>query len=366
MNHTEQVKILKLSETRVWRTYQGGAGIDSWRGRENGTVDNFPEDWVASTVVAINPGREHLPEGQSRVINMEGQPLLADVLAQNPVGYFGQAHVDAFGATSGMLIKLIDSAERLTIQVHPDKAFAKNEFHSDYGKTESWYILATNEVNGETPCIYFGFKPHVTRKLWEDIFQAQDIQAMLDCLHKIPVKAGDCFFIPGGLPHAIGAGCFLAEVQEPTDYTMRTELVTPGGLRIHENQCHQGLGYVKMMDCFHFDGESLEDTCNHWQASPQTIAQSEGGRTESLIDDRLTKLFQMRHTVVTDTLAAPAVDQMRVWIVVRGAGQLETATETVSLNQGDYVLLPAQLGDATIRCMGETLELMECLPQKAN
>lgn len=356
-------QVLKLSETRVWRTYQGGAIIDQWRGRENGTTGNFPEDWVASTTRASNPGREDIPEGDSHVLNIPNQPILADVLADQPENYFGKAHVDAMGATAGMLIKLIDAYERLTIQAHPDKKFAREIFHSEYGKTESWYILGTQEVNGEVPCVYFGFKPGVTRARWKEVFEQQDIPAMLDCLHKIPVKAGDAFFIPGGLPHAIGAGCFLAEVQEPTDYTMRTELVTPAGLRIHENQCHQGCGYEIMFDCFHYDGLSLEDTCKNWKIAPRTLVQTEGGTVNSLLDDRYTDLFQMRQMEVSAKLTLPAANQMRVWIVLEGEGTLQTSTGEVSLQQSDYLLLPASLGDATVCCTGKALKLIECLPK---
>ena len=62
-----------------------------------------------------------------------------------------------------MLTKLIDSAERLTLQVHPDKPTALRLFQSQYGKTECWHILSGHPVNGEEPCIYYGFQPDMTR-----------------------------------------------------------------------------------------------------------------------------------------------------------------------------------------------------------
>ena len=82
---------------------------------------------------------------------------------------------------------------------------------------------------------------------------------MLSCLHKVPVKKGDTFIIRGGVPHGIGAGCFLVEIQEPTDYTIRTERVTPSGLPVADAMCHQGLGFEKMFDCFDYQGYSLAE-----------------------------------------------------------------------------------------------------------
>lgn len=359
-------RILKLSETRVWRTYTGGASLDCWRGRSPGTDGPFPEDWVASVVQARNPGREDVVEGFSRVQNLPGQPRLKDVLAQAPEAYYGRPHLRTVGPTMGVLIKLIDAQERLTIQTHPDKAFAKQFFHSDYGKTESWYILETRTIDGQVPCIYFGFKPGVTRERWKAVFEAQDIPAMLDCLHQIPVHPGDSFLIPGGLPHAIGAGCFLAEVQEPTDYTMRTELVTPAGLRIHETQCHQGLGYERMLDCFHYDSLSLEETCRRWKVAPLLQTAAAGVQVDSYLDGRYTDLFGLDRARLTASWTAPPSAQLQVWVVWKGSGTLAAPGETLSIQQGDFLLLPAGLTPVTVTPDGPTpLEVLICHPPRA-
>ena len=123
-------RVLKLSETRVWRTYTGGAEIDRWRGKEQCETGNFPEDWVASTTLARNPGREEIVEGYSRVLNIPGQPYLNDILKEQPENYFGTSHLEKIGQKMGVLIKLIDAHERLTIQAPPDQTFAKAVFPS--------------------------------------------------------------------------------------------------------------------------------------------------------------------------------------------------------------------------------------------
>ena len=83
------------------------------------------------------------------------------------------------------------SAERLSIQVHPDKEFSRKYFHSDYGKTECWYILQTREVQGQEPYLLMGFRPGVTRERWQHCYETQDIRGMIDCMHKVTPKAGE-------------------------------------------------------------------------------------------------------------------------------------------------------------------------------
>lgn len=355
--------LLKTGETRVWRTYGGGAALDRWHGRD-GENGMFPEDWAASTTRASNPGREAIIEGLSRVISLEGEPYLTDVIARDPQAFFGEAHVRAFGEKAGFLVKLIDAGERLTIQVHPDKQYAKEILHSDYGKTESWYILGSNDEHKQ-PCIYLGFKPGVTREIWKDIFDRQDIPAMLDCLHKIPVKAGECYFISAGVPHAIGEGCFLAEIQEPTDYTMRTELVTPAGLRIHENQCHQGVGYEKMLDCFHYDGEPLERTLARWRSEPLCLRREDGGRVDSLIDERQTNLFSMRRVTASGCIALPGEGCMSILMVLSGEGCLQLAGEEMMIRQGDVLVARADCPDLALKAQGGEITLLQSFPPRA-
>ena len=78
------------------------------------------------------------------------------------------------------------------------------------------------------------------------------------------VKKGDTFLIEGGIPHAIGSGCFLVEIQEPTDYTVRNERVTPAGLQISDFMCHQGLGFDKMFDCCEYEGYTIDQIQDRW------------------------------------------------------------------------------------------------------
>ncbi|MFQ9805758.1 MAG: hypothetical protein ACLR07_04320 [Christensenellales bacterium] len=108
--------------------------------RQKSRAGFFPEDWAASTTRAVNAGREDLVEGLSRVVSMPDQPYLLDLIQKDPEAFFGKAHLQAFGAQVGFLVKLIDAQERLTIQSASGSAIRqKRLLHSDYGKTESWY-----------------------------------------------------------------------------------------------------------------------------------------------------------------------------------------------------------------------------------
>ena len=352
---------LQTGETRVWRTYVGGARLNEWHGRK-AEQGFFPEDWAASTTRAVNAGREDLVEGLSRVVSMPDQPYLLDLIQKDPETFFGKAHLQVFGAQAGFLVKLIDAQERLTIQVHPDQQYAKTVLHSDYGKTESWYVLGGDD-HGKKPCIYIGFKPGITREKWKELFETQNIEGMLNCLHRVTVEPGDCFIIKGGVPHAIGAGCFLAELQEPTDYTMRVELTTPGGLHIQEKQCHQGVGYEKMLDCFHYEGLTLEETLARWKVEPREIERRPGGRVESCIDERVTGLFTMQLVSVENEMEIPEQAQMSVSMVIDGAGGLSCGGERLTLGRGDTFVTRAGCPRALFQT-AQGMRVLRCYPPR--
>ncbi len=234
-------KALKQLPTYAKRTYRGGKLLRSFLYEENASDDFYPEDWITSFTEAKN--REYVKnEGISRVITESGEMLITEAVKNED---FGEGRAD-----SGVLIKLLDAAERLGIQVHPTKAYAKKYFNSDYGKTECWYVLGTREDSDEKACIYLGFKEYVTKELWKELFEKQDVNGMLAAMHRFEVKAGDVILVTGGTPHAIGAGCFLLEIQEPSDYTMRVEKTTVAGEQLTPKQIHYGVGEEAMLDCF--------------------------------------------------------------------------------------------------------------------
>lgn len=334
---------IRLTGARAWRTYLGGRLIDDLHGEAEGEDGQFPEEWIASLVSARNAGREEMEEGLS-MIAADPAVSLKEVIESEPEKYLGEGHVKLCGPSTGVLVKLIDAAERLTVQVHPDREQAEKLFQSRYGKTECWHILGGREIDGEKPCVYLGFREGVTRRRWKELFERQDISGMLDCLHRFEVKAGDTVFIQGGIPHAIGAGCFLTEIQEPTDLTIRVERTTPSGFQVDDFMCHQGLGFERMLDCFHYGGLSEEETRRRWFIKPENKLETDGGRIAALIGEKNTSYFSMDIIEVTGEMSVTLPPVFSGLYVLEGRGFIGKR-EWEPIRQGESFFVPAGTGE---------------------
>jgi mannose-6-phosphate isomerase len=355
---------LKLNDDRVWRTYSGGKSLDAWQQNDNPKDSEFPELWVASTVQAVNAGREHLPvEGLSKV-ELPGEPglqfaTLKQLIESDPASYLGKKHAERYEANPALLVKVLDSCERLTIQVHPDRQFAKSAFNSRFGKTEAWYILGGRTIEGEKPYVLLGFKPQVTPESWRRVFEEQNIPVMLDMLHRVEVAEGDVFLITGGLPHAIGSGCLLIEIQEPTDLTLRSERTTPRGVKLQDKACHQGIGFDRMLECFHYESADMEGALRRSKVEPEVAAEQEGGQETSLIQAKHTDRFRMNRLNVTGRYLYEKQDEFAAAIIVSGTGCLRygNGAELV-LHQGETLFLPAGLERMTWTNSDSSTELV--------
>ncbi len=344
---------IRLETSRAWRTYLGGKMISALHG-EVGEDGHFPEEWLMSTVSARNAGREDIVEG---ITMIAGTPLtLLDLVNKCPKEMLGKTHVERYGNSLGVLVKLLDSAERLTLQCHPTRAAAKRLFKSPFGKTECWHIVDERTVDGESPCIYIGFREGVTRAEWERCFREQDIPAMLNCLHRVPVQKGDTFIVRGGVPHGIGAGCFLVEIQEPTDYTIRTERVTPAGLEVAESMLHQGLGFEKMFDCFEYDGASFEETLRKYKVEPRCM-RGDGCAVTHIIYPGVTDMFAMDMIEVSGKMTLHTDGRFSGIYVLSGEGKLGSE----DIKTCDHFFLPANCHEAVLKgTKDDPLKIIRC------
>jgi mannose-6-phosphate isomerase len=206
--------------------YRGGTQIAAFRGTGQ-AAPNTPEDWVASTTSlfgADSLGLSRLPSGE----------LLVDAIHRDPAGWLGPDHVRRFGADTALLVKLLDAGERLPVHAHPDVPFAQQHLALGHGKTEAWVFLEPGEAR-------LGFARDVGAAELAQWVSEQDVPAMLAAMHTLAVERGDAVFVPAGLPHAIGAGCFLVELQEPTDLSI---LIEWDGFDIDgRRDGHLGLGH---------------------------------------------------------------------------------------------------------------------------
>ena len=350
---------LKQTFNRVWRTYQGGALIDRWKKTSTETDGNMPEEWIMSTITARGKNRPK-NEGLSLVETDDGVLPLKDLIDSNLELYLGTKLAQKYG-TTGVLIKMLDSMERLTIQVHPDKQYAKTILNSEFGKTESWYVLNTREINGEKSYIYMGFKKQVTKEIWKSHFEAQSIQEMLNCLHKIEVKVGDAFMIYGGVPHAIGSGCFLMEVQEPTDYTMRVEKTTPSGLKIGTELIHQGVGEEKMLECFHYNTYTMKEALNEWKITPEVLESSKEFTLKTIFNKKHTNCFGLNELHLEGKYTLKGNECFYVVVIYSGAGTLSCNGTEYKYTQGDELFISAAISEVTFFSKTSS-KLLLCYP----
>ncbi len=167
-------------------------------------LENVGESWEISGV----KGNETLvTEGE-----FAGQSL-NDVVIALKADLVGKANYERFGNEFPLLIKFIDARQDLSIQVHPTDEIAQKQ-GKDRGKTEMWYIMDSDP----DAKLYSGLKKEITPEQYKEMVENDTI---CDALAQYAVKEGDCFFLPAGRIHAIGTGCFLAEIQQTSDVTYR-------------------------------------------------------------------------------------------------------------------------------------------------
>ena len=282
---------LRLRTNRISYLIPGGALIDRFLGTEQ-TDENASQMWIASVTQSVLPNAK---SSLSRVMRgmeaeMAAEPTLLSLIEAAPEELLGTAFYRQFGATTGMLLKLLHSRDRLLVQAHPDKRRAKQYFGLSFGKTEAWYII--DKQSEETPAyIWAGFREGVTRENFEALIRRQDTEAILGCLHRFSVEPGDVIFIPAGLPHAMGADCLAAEIQEPTDITLRAERFRPDGSELPEESLHSGIGYEGLLDCFDFDCRSEAETRRAIFPEPERVHIGTNSEIRRLITEKTTDCF---------------------------------------------------------------------------
>lgn len=333
---------IRLVPNRTYRRYPGGREIDRFRGESNPVDDMCPEAWVGSTTLtkdhAQHPGGR-LGHAQARLEN-GGTVFLKDMIDGDPAGFLGKHHVDRFGPDTAVLVKLLDAQKQLGLQCHPDRSFAKSHFNSDYGKVECWYVLGVRDDSPVTPYLLLGFKEGITRDAFETLYRAGDISAMEKWCHKIPAKTGDMFHVGAGVPHAIGPGCFVIEVQEPSD-------ITVGAWRRPVGDPEADFAFdERTLGSYHYDGRSWDDNLRTWLIPPTLLREVAGGTESRLIGTVQTPYFGAVHLQVTGQLAQRDTDTFSIAIVVKGTGNLEFDGGRISICQGDELFLPAGVKNA--------------------
>ncbi|TFD52676.1 carbohydrate kinase [Cryobacterium sp. Hh7] len=307
------------------RFYLGGPAISSFRGSA-AVGDRVPEDWVGSTTTVFGEtelGLSTLPSGET----------LRNVIASDPVAWLGSEHLRGFGKDSMILVKLLDAGQRLPVHIHPDGDFAARNLAQLHGKAEAWIILQPGVV-------HLGFNREVSCEELANWVDTQNTGAILAAMNVVPVRVGDGIFVPPGLPHAIGQGVFLVEVQEPADLSILLEWV---GFEIDgATDGHLGLGFEVALEAA---DRSL------WTASEiDALVCRESASSGHALPDLAGRYFRANH--IAGSAKRIQAAGFSILIAVAGQGALEarpTADSqpvfSTNVQSGDTILIPHDFGE---------------------
>jgi mannose-6-phosphate isomerase len=318
--------------------YRGGRQIEQFRGLPTRT-ENMPEDWVGSMTTRfgeVHRGLSELPDGR----------LLRDAVAADPLGWLGPEHLAAFGPETDLLVKLLDAGERLVVHAHPDREFARRHLGCRHGKTEAWIVLETREPQAS---VHLAFREEVgdgQMRAWVD---GQDSQAMLAALNEVRVQPGDAILVPAGMPHAIGEGALIVELQEPTDFSILLEW---RGFDIDGvADGHLGLGFdlaLTSVDRSRWTLEALEEL-----RGPPDDGRAPRARVLPSRADSYFRAERLRRGAELDA-------SFSILVATAGAGQLHTQHGGCTpVERGETLVVPFAAGPAEVR--GD-VQLIRCLP----
>jgi mannose-6-phosphate isomerase len=319
--------------------YQGGKAIAELRGADS-AAEYGPEDWVASTTPRFGKetdGLSTLPDGR----------FLRDAVIAAPEEWLGAEHVETFGTSTALLVKLLDAGQRLPVHLHPSNSFAQEHFGSHFGKTEAWAVIGTS---GAEPTVWAGFRKDIDADELANWVNVQDRDAMLGSLNEITVSPGDTVLIPSGLPHAIGAGVFVVELQQPTDFSITLEWE---GFLDNPAAGHLGIGFetaIRATDRSGWDADRLESIIRHTAGNTDPVVPLfNSGAGPFFRADRL----QVNAPVELDP-------GFSVLVALDGSGRLSTEHGGVlDLRRGDTAVVPHAAGSSTVD--GELI-MVRCRP----
>ena len=311
------LKFQNIFKSVVW----GGEKIAPFKG-VNTQQKNIGESWELSGV----KGNESIvAEGP-----LAGRTITS--LAEEYKGaLLGEKVYAATGAEFPLLIKFIDARDDLSIQVHPDDALAAERHNGSKGKTEMWYVVQADEKAH----LMSGLNKEITPE--EYAAKVAD-NTITDVLHDYDVHAGDVFFLPAGRIHSIGKGCFIAEIQQTSDITYRIYDFGRLGLDGKPRELHTELSKAAI------DYTVLPDY--------KTQYQSIKNQDNEIVSCKYftTSLYELDKEVTKDM---SGLDSFVIAICVEGCGSLtDSEGNTVSLSQGETVLVPACSRSFTLRPEG--------------
>ena len=304
------LKVRYIAKSAIW----GGKLLSESWGKQ-GSGENVAETWELSV----------RPKEMGTVENGEaaGMALL---------DYFRAVGGDAVSPTWSveerfpLLVKFIDAGDRLSVQVHPDDAYA-SRVENDSGKTEMWVIVAAEP--GST--IVYGLADGVSR---EEFARAALEKRLDDVMMTLPVQAGDCFFIPAGMVHAIGGGILIAEIQQNSDLTYRVYDYDRRGADGKLRELHTET--------------AMEVVRPYTEAEVDAIRFARGCAEGDLLAN--SKYFKAyARDIVGEGILFASSDSFVSVLCVGGEGVVSFEGEEYPISRGDSYFLPAGMGECSLR-----------------
>lgn len=262
-----------------------------------------------------------LPENESHV---RSGPLAGTTLTELVARWGPDLLGDAppFDGRFPLLIKFLDANQHLSVQVHPKPAPEDPHGWKSGIKHECWYVLHA-EPDAK---LFVGLRPGVTP---EDVARVANTPEMVEVLHVWDGEPGQCYYLPSGTLHALGAGLVVAEVQTPSDVTYRAYDWNRVGLdgKPRKLHIHQSLANTR----YDVTEDMILQPRRHVAGS---VAQ--GTRIAACERFTMDVLRQTRGPSIT----LPS-GQMRIWMILAGSGRFDRGGQTCHFSKGDVVLLPA-------------------------
>jgi len=317
MSELYPLKFETVLKEKVW----GGNALATHFNKKTNGSNHIGESWELS---AIADDQSVISNGFLAGNNIE------EVIEVYMGDITGDQLYEKFGNEFPLLIKFIEAQEDLSIQVHPNDNLAKKR-HKAYGKSEMWYILECKKNSK----IYTGFKPGVTKEIYEDALKNNRIE---DIMNVETPEPGNAFFTPAGRVHAIGAGIVLVEIQQTSDITYRIFDWNRKGTGKEKRELHTDLA----LDAIDFN----QNGSNKLSKLPVinnnlNLVNCEFFNTNLLwFNKAIDKEYHF-------------IDSFVVYICIDGEFQICWDGNTEKVIKGETVLLPAMIKEVTLKPLNE-------------
>lgn len=304
-------KFRPICKDKLW----GGQKIGKYLGKHFDPLPNCGESWEISGVA---PHVSVVDNGP-----LAGQSL-ATLLQEYKGALVGQAVYRRFGDTFPLLVKYIDANDALSVQAHPNDALARQR-HDCLGKTEMWYVIQADP--GAT--LVSGFNRPLDREHYLATLAAGRLG---DILNIEQAQAGDVFFLPAGRVHTLGKGLLIAEIQQASDVTYRIHDFDRTDEAGNRRELHSALALDALDFSFHRDCKTVYERRRNQVARVVDCAHF----TTSILDfDR---------PVSRDY----SVDSFVIHVCVQGSYTLNYGSDSLQVDMGDCVLVPAAIGHVNL------------------